>query len=381
MPRCCTIALLVLSSFSCLAQVKVDTSYNEENLVREVFIGEQTILKTIRYRGSYQSLGLFECEDSEFPLVKGIILSTGKAKDAVGPNRSPTQSTAFYKDGDEHLSKLSGQNTYDAAVLEFTFLSTHNTIAFEYIFASEEYPEYVNKGFNDVFAFILTDLTTRKEKNLAIVPGTQLPVHIDHINDRKNVEWYISNTNRNTSPYYHLLEYDGMTKVLTAQASVVPDRYYRIKLAIADVDDAMLDSSVILKEKSFRNFNQPSITESKTEDKVPVIQPCRVLFDWDSWTLSEAAQAQLQEFATQVVMHSPKAIRVTGHTDALGSDEYNQELAKKRVQAVVNALASLGLRGKVNLYRHSKGEAEPIASNADEKGRSQNRRVEISVEH
>lgn len=378
--RCTTIGLLIFSSLSCIAQVSVDTSYTGESLVREVFIGEQTMLRTIRYRGSYQSLGLFESEDTEFPLAKGIILSTGKAKDAVGPNRSPAQSTTFFNEGDEHLSKLSGRETRDAAVLEFTFLPTHNTIAFEYIFASEEYPEYVNKGFNDVFAFILTDLTTGEEQNLAVVPGTQLPVHIDNINARKNAEWYISNIHRNTSPHYHLLEYDGMTQVLTAQTSVIPDRYYRIKLAIADVDDAMLDSSVILKEKSFRSFDQVLMSEVKTKDKASIIQPRMILFDWDSWELSEQAQAQLRKFAEQILTHSPKAIHVVGHTDALGTNDYNEKLAKKRVQAVVDFLATLGLKGKVSLYRQSKGENEPIASNAEESGRSQNRRVEVRAE-
>lgn len=380
MHRCCIIGLSVFSTLTCLAQVRVDTSYMEESLVREVFVGEQAEVKTIRFHGSYQSLGLFETEDPAFPLAKGIILSTGKAKSAIGPNRSPNQSHSFLVEGDEDLSKLSGRKTQDAAVLEFTFLPKHNMIAFEYIFASEEYPEYVNKGFNDVFAFILTDLTTRKEQNLAVVPGTSLAVHIDNINDRKNTEWYIANMHRNSSPHYHLLEYDGMTQVLTAQARVVPGRYYRIKLAIADVDDAMLDSSVILKEKSFRSFEDLPSAEANEEDHVTGIQACLVQFNWDSWELSEEALAQLHEFAKQVLQHSPKAIRVTGHTDASGSDEYNQELARKRVQAVVDELAALGLRGKVSLYRQNKGEKEPVASNADEKGRSQNRRVEIWAE-
>ena len=133
-------------------------------------------------------------------------------------------------------------------MLEFTFFPTHNTVSFDYIFASEEYPEYVNKGFNDVFAFILTDLTTNEQQNLAVVPGTQSPVQIDRINAKRNAAWFIENSHSN-APYRQWLEYDGLTKVLTAQASVVPNRPYRIKLAIADVNDYELDSSVILPGK------------------------------------------------------------------------------------------------------------------------------------
>ena len=84
--------------------------------------------------------------------------------------------------------------------------------------------------------------------------------------------------------------------------------------------------------------------------------------------------------AKQVINASSRAIRVRGHTDAQGADDYNQQLAQRRVQAVVNFLASLGLRGKVQLYRQSLGEVEPVASNADEAGRAQNRRVEVQVQ-
>lgn len=379
--RCSIIGLLLLSSLSCLAQISVDTSYTAESLVREVFVGELSEVNTISFRGSYQSIGLFETEYPDFPLTKGIILSSGKAKSAIGPNDSPNQGTAFYKEGDEHLDKLSARTTYDAAVLEFTFLPRHNTIVFEYIFASDEYPEYVGKGFNDVFAFILTDIRARKEQNLAIVPNTQLPVHIDNINARRNAEWFIDNTDRKTAPWHDILEYDGMTKLLTAQARVVPGRYYRIKLAIADVDDAMLDSSVILKEKSFRSFDQPIQAQADSNAVTSAISPSIVLFDWDSSELTEEAKTQLRDFAEQVLTHSPQAIRVIGHTDALGSNDYNEKLARKRVQAVVNFLATLGLKGKVSLYRQSKGENEPVASNAEESGRSQNRRVEVRVEN
>ncbi|MDF9800039.1 outer membrane protein OmpA-like peptidoglycan-associated protein [Catalinimonas alkaloidigena] len=379
--RCGIIGLSLFSSLSCLAQISVDTSYTAESLVRQVFVGGKTVLRTISYRGSYQSIGLLETEYPGFPLEKGIILSTGKAKNTIGPNSSPNRSTAFYKEGDEHLDKLSGRTTYDATVLEFTFLPEHNTIAFDYIFASDEYPEYVGKGFNDVFAFILTDISTQKEQNLAIVPNTQLPVHIDNINARRNAEWFIDNTDRRTAPWHDILEYDGMTKLLTAQARVVPGRYYRIKLAIADVDDAMLDSSVMLKEKSFRSFDQPLQAEADLKDSTSAIPHSIILFDWDSSELTEEARRQLQTFAKQVLTYSPRAIRVIGHTDALGTSNYNEKLARKRVQAVVNYLASLGLRGKVSLYRQSKGEDEPVASNTEESGRSQNRRVEVWVEN
>ncbi|MEM9676357.1 MAG: OmpA family protein [Bacteroidota bacterium] len=353
------------------AQVQVDTSFAEDVLITEVFLQSELKVTAITYRGSYQALGLFSSESPGFPIPKGIILSTGKASDAVGPNHSRSRSSILSQDGEKILDRLSGRKTHDAAVLEFTFFPTHNTIAFDYLFASEEYPEYVNKGFNDVFAFILTDWVTKKERNLAVIPGTDKPVHIDNINEINNPEWFTPNDRRQNT-YYSALEYDGLTKMLSVEARVVPDRPYRIKLAIADVDDGKLDSGVILRANSFRSFDQPIDTPQAT--------PVMVYFPLDSSQLSELARKELRNFARQVLAVPPSAIRVIGHTDALGSNDYNQRLSQRRVQSVVNFLASQGLRGKVKLYRQSQGESQPVASNTNEAGRARNRRVEVRVQ-
>lgn len=371
-----TVVFFLLLSLPCLAQLQVDTSFSEQTLVLEVFVSDPTDINTICYHGSYQALGLLTAENNSFPYSKGIILSTGMAKSAAQPNRSPNHSAALYTNGDETLSKLGGSSSYDAAVLEFTFRPKQNTVAFEYIFASEEYPEYVDKGFNDAFAFILTDLETKEKKNLAVVPGTSLPVQIDNINHNKNTNLFLPNTRGSNSSYLKLLEYDGLTQVLTAQSEVVPGRCYRIKIAIADVDDRMLDSSVILKEKSFRSFHQLAEASSSDSDSN---SPWRVYFDWNSSRLNKKEKNKLELFANQVLSYQPKAIYVTGHADADGSSDYNEQLARTRVQSVVNFLAQLGLRDKVILYRRSRGENQPIASNESEKGRATNRRVEIKM--
>lgn len=362
---------MVVYAQGVLAQVHVDTTITEEMLVKEVFLQSELKVTAISFRGSYQALGLFTCELDSFPIPKGIVLTTGKATSAVGPNRSQGCTKFFYREGDKTLTKLSGWETHDAAVLEFTFFPTHNTIAFDYLFASEEYPEYVNKGFNDVFAFILTDWVTKEERNLAVIPGSDKPVHIDNINATANSEWFITNDRRN-SPYYSNLEYDGLTKRLSVKARVVPNRPYRIKLAIADVYDGKLDSGVILREKSFRSFDQPPDTAQ--------IAPLMVYFSLNSSELSPMAKEELHQFARKVHETAPSAIRVIGHTDALGSNTFNQQLSQRRVQSVVNFLASQGLRGKVKLYRQSQGETQPVASNTNEAGRAKNRRVEVRVQ-
>ena len=78
----------------------------------------------------------------------GIILSSGNVADAVGPNNSPSKTTSFGTPGDATLNSSFSTNTQDAAVLSFDFTTTGN-IFFNYVFGSEEYPQYVGSSFND----------------------------------------------------------------------------------------------------------------------------------------------------------------------------------------------------------------------------------------
>src|SRR5690606_15673266 len=91
------------------------------------------------------------------------------------------------------LTKLAKANTYDAVVLEFDFIPVSEWISFRYVFASEEYMEYVNRGFNDVFAFYLSGFEIKEPINLATVPGTREIVSVNSINHQKNANFYIDN--------------------------------------------------------------------------------------------------------------------------------------------------------------------------------------------
>jgi outer membrane protein OmpA-like peptidoglycan-associated protein len=71
-------------------------------------------------------------------------------------------------------------------------------------------------------------------------------------------------------------------------------------------------------------------------------------------------------------------VDVTGHTDNTGSDSHNQDLSQRRAVAVATILANQGVDQR-RFYIEGKGEGDPIASNATESGRSQNRRVEIQI--
>jgi hypothetical protein len=151
--------------------------------------------------------------------------------------------------------------TFDAAVLEFNVSSATNTnVVFEFMFASEEYPEYISE-YNDLMAIWVNEV------NIAVVPGTNVTVTVNQINGgcQTNIhdhptqathpQFYVDNHDPVYSalpPYsapapVYTLQYDGTTVVLTVQASLLANTNNPIKIAIADAGDAKLDAAVFIR--------------------------------------------------------------------------------------------------------------------------------------
>jgi len=104
------------------------------------------------------------------------------------------------------------------------------------------------------------------------------------------------------------------------------------------------------------------------------------LFDFDKAVLKPAGKEAIHGIDEEIKASTTKviAIDVVGHTDSVGTEEYNQELSVRRANAVKEYMVSEGIDpGLINVK--GMGEAEPVASNATAEGRAQNRRVEISV--
>src|SRR5262249_2029189 len=134
-------------------------------------IGSGVTISNVKYVGSPRAAGTFSGGASIIGFDAGIVLGTGKVQTVSdplcsggveGPNtcseKNPNQqanSTSFGTAGDADLSTLSGFSTFDAAVLEFDFVPQFSTIEFKYVFASEEYSDFANTPFNDVFAFFV----------------------------------------------------------------------------------------------------------------------------------------------------------------------------------------------------------------------------------
>ncbi|WEK45562.1 MAG: OmpA family protein [Candidatus Andeanibacterium colombiense] len=106
--------------------------------------------------------------------------------------------------------------------------------------------------------------------------------------------------------------------------------------------------------------------------------PDGVTFGVDSTTISPAFQATLDKIANSLVQYPDSLVDVMGHTDSTGSDAYNEDLSKRRADAVADYLALRGV-SKARLATIGYGERYPVADNATDEGRARNRRVEIKI--
>jgi hypothetical protein len=146
--------------------------------------------------------------------------------------------------------------TYDAAILEFDLVTASPTISIRFVFASEEYNEFVDSPFNDVVAIYVNGV------NCANVGGK--PVAVNTINGGSNPTLYFDNTNgtRNT-------QMDGMTVPIDCTAAVTPNGVNKIRIAIADVSDPILDAAVFLAAGGVRS---PGVGPVTISDSVRVIE-------------------------------------------------------------------------------------------------------------
>lgn len=219
---------------------------------------------------------------SNLGISNGIALGSGDVLTAVGGSTfgldglpSDMASTALMSAGDADLGALVTMPTYDACVLEFDLQPVGNFIEFEYVFGSEEYPEYNCTSFNDIFAFFISGPGFSAPTNIAIIPGTTTPVSINSINDGTgicggNTSLYVNNTGSTCTM-------DGFTTPMIATATVTPGQTYHLKMAIADVSDAIFNSYVILKANSLKSGSTGSSNVSSTlKDAGITIYPTEV---------------------------------------------------------------------------------------------------------
>ena len=282
----CLFGALLLIGTDVQAQLVTDNAVTPEQALVDFLLGEGVEVSNITFSGDLNQIGSFDASATNIDIPNGIMLATGNIDVAIGPNDvgGAGLGGGNFGAGDADLTALSTFNTNDAAILEFDFVPTGDSLAFNYIFGSEEYNEYVCGSVNDAFGFFLSGPGINgpysdNAVNLAVIPnpvlaGEFIPVTINSVNlgvsgsagsatncSQVSPQWnlnsaYYVNNEGNSNPTS--VQLDGFTIVMTAATQVQCGQTYHIKIAIADAGDTAFDSAVFLEGGSF-TFNESEI--------------------------------------------------------------------------------------------------------------------------
>jgi hypothetical protein len=210
--------------------------------------------------GASTQQGTFTGGTGILPFESGIILTTGNANLAPGPNTLSNAGASTGTGENVLLTALGGDETEDQNVLQFSFTPTTSSLNFQFVFASEEYDEYVDQGVNDVFAFYLNGV------NIALIPGTSTPISIDTVNCVDNSAFYSANNaasncfNQGVNTQYDGLVGGLFATPLFATGTVNAGVANTIVIAIADGGDSIYDSAVFIGGSSFVSEPPPVST-------------------------------------------------------------------------------------------------------------------------
>jgi gliding motility-associated-like protein len=264
---------LILCTFTTITSaqyITVDDTQSAQQLIENVLV-KSTCANVSNFNATgdtftsgQNSYGYFSKGTSTFPLSEGIVLCTSTSRNAIGPYVSDRGEGNDSWNGDPDLDQALGITSVNATVLEFDFIPLTTSINFNYIFASNEYQFNFPCEYSDGFAFLIKEKgSTANYKNLAVLPGTNIPVSsknvhplIADVTDSNNTlfkgcpainESYFKGYNTASSP----INYSGQIVKLNAQTNVVVGTTYHIKLVIADDKNKFYDSAIFLEAGSF----------------------------------------------------------------------------------------------------------------------------------
>ncbi len=176
-----TIALILICSTGQLkSQLIIDNSVTLEEAIA-ILLGPNVEFSNVTFNGaavSTNQIGSFNSANANVGIATGIIMGTGDVENATGPNDASSSSLGGGNFGitDPDLDELDGLTHNDAAILEFDFVATGSSVSFQYVFASDEYPEYTADcgDVSDVFGFFLsgpgiTGTFTNNAINIALI--------------------------------------------------------------------------------------------------------------------------------------------------------------------------------------------------------------------
>jgi Hint domain/Bacterial Ig domain len=224
------------------SELPINTKANAVSMANTIF-GDGVTVVGASYSGDKNSSGTYSDGDNTSPGVTpgdtGVILSTGRAKDFTNSSGQSNQSTNTSTNtkgvnNDPDFNSLAGTKTYDASMLDVDFIPDSNILTMQFVFSSDEYPEYTNSIYNDAVGVWVNGNPVQ----LAIGSGQ---TNVGNVNDTNNVNLY----NDNTSDAFNT-EMDGFTVTMTLKMVVVPGQLNSIRIGIADVGDSNYDSNLLI---------------------------------------------------------------------------------------------------------------------------------------
>jgi PKD repeat protein len=259
-----------------------------QQAVQDVLVGFGIQAFNVTYNGSAAnaqnvspSVFQFDYTGANFPLQSGILMQTQGAP-------------SVFNDAD--LLSLSGQPVTNGVIIEFDFIPTGDTLSFRYHFASSEYTSYTCSNFNDVFGFFISGPGingpfSNNAVNLAVVPGTNIPVAINTVNSgsagfnspatcaaadpnwQANSIYFTTSYNPLFTANTQIVDFNGATITLSANTDLVCNQVYHIKLAIANAVDQALDSGVFLEAGSFAS-DAVAVTVATVSGDTTIVEGC-----------------------------------------------------------------------------------------------------------
>lgn len=218
----------------------------------EAIFGPGVSVLSASYSGDIDSAGIYSNGDTDAPGAtpgdSGIILSTGNAEDFTNSTGEANQrnSTSTNTTGENNNADFNaaagGVRTFDASYIDIDFRPTGDTLAMEFVFSSEEYPQFINSVYQDFVAVWINGV----QIDMAVGNGDIDP---GNVNQNNSQNLFVDNTNDAVNS-----EMDGLTLTLSLTIPVVPGMTNSIRIGVADVGDNRYDSSLLIASDSLQTM-------------------------------------------------------------------------------------------------------------------------------
>ncbi|GGD21854.1 Hint domain-containing protein [Sinisalibacter lacisalsi] len=225
------------------SELPISTNASALDMAQTIF-GEGVTVVSASYSGDNRSSGIYSNGDAVSPGVTpgdtGVMLSTGNLRDFTNNRGEANQSGSTSSDmrngidNNADFNELAGTRTYDASFLDVDFIPTGDEMTLQFVFASEEYPEYAGSIYNDIVGVWVNGEVVE----LAVGNGQTA---VGNVNQTSNENLYVSNTSSQFNT-----EMDGFTVTMTLKMPVIEGEVNSIRIGIADATDTQYDSTLLI---------------------------------------------------------------------------------------------------------------------------------------